>query len=138
MKPARIFQRAVPVDVTRLGQSDGTVIAIVDDLRSPLVGASLKVIDTQAALAAHDSRSIHAEPAQLANHSVGDWILIGQDSNKSGGQAQLRDRDRHVGLTASKGGHELRSLQDLFKARRRQPQHDFPKSDGRLSHVPFS
>ncbi len=110
VEPARIFQGSVPADVARLGQSDGTMIAIVDDLRSPLVGAGLKIIDTQPALAAHDSGSIHAEPAQFANYSVRHGVLVRQHRNEGRWQAQLRHRDSHVGLTSSKRRHELRCL----------------------------
>ena len=66
------------------------------------------IIDAHAALAAHDSRSIHAEAAQFADDGVGDRILVGQHRDEGGGQSQLRQRDGDVGLAAAESRDELR------------------------------
>ena len=87
MEPARIFESALPVDVSGLGQGDGAVVAIVGHLRRTLVGAGLDVVNAHAPFAADDSRSIHAEAAQFADDSIGHRILVRQNRHESRGQS---------------------------------------------------
>jgi hypothetical protein len=44
-------ENPAPIDVTRFGESDGAVGAIVDHLRGPLIGAGLQIVDADTSLA---------------------------------------------------------------------------------------
>ena len=56
----------------------------------------------------------HRSGAARQWHGVGDRV-VGQDGDVGGGQAEIRQRHRDVGLAAAEGGHELRGCRKRSK-----------------------
>ena len=127
MEPLHAVERLVPVDIAGLGQRDGGIGTVVDDLARALVRAALEIVDAHAAFARDDALGIHIEAAQLRLAGVRDGV-IGQDRQERRVLAVVGKGDGHVGLAAAEGGLEHRGLEEALLSGRLQAQHDLTES----------
>ena len=117
MEPLHAVERLVPVDIAGLGQRDGGIGTVVDDLARALVRAALKIVNTHTALAGDDALGIHIEAAQLCLAGVRDGV-IGQDRQERRVLTVVGKGNGHVGLAAAEGRFEHRGLEEALLFRR--------------------
>ena len=126
MEPADALKGLIPVNVAGLGQRDGRIFAVVDDLARQLVRTGFEEVDAHAALAALDALRVHAEAAQLLHALVAQRVFR---QNRQVGRvlAVVRQRHGHIGLAAAESRFHHVTLEKALVAGRAQAKHDLAK-----------
>ena len=127
VEPLHAVERLVPVDIAGLGQRDGGIGTVVDDLARALVRAALKIVNTHTALAGDDALGIHIEAAQLRLAGVRNGI-VGQNGQERRVLTVVGKGDGNVRLAAAEGRFEHRGLEEALLSGRLQAQHDLTES----------
>src|SRR5205807_462335 len=107
----------LPVDIARLGQSDGTVIAIVNHFGGPLIRPWLDEVDAQPSRRADHVRTVCAKSAKLTEECVRYRVVWRQDGDISGWVSECSQRHRDIRLSTTEARAELWRLEKALETR---------------------
>ena len=134
MQPVKAVQQGVQIHLREVILSDGTVLAVVDDLGRPDAVAGLQIVSTQTVrgglvrLGEDHGGAVHVVGAQPA-HGAFAQAVVGHHAEEGAVHTQVCQSQRNVGLTAAVAGLKGRRHADLFVVRRGQTQHDLAAGD---------
>ncbi len=135
MQPARAGKRAFPVDVAFFRLRDGGAGPVINDHGGSLIGAALEEVDPQAASLSNDCRRVYSMPGELGDARVA-YRVRGYDGDVGRVQAEARQGHGDVRLASAEGRLEARALEEAFRTRRLETQHDFTEGDvSRHAHL---
>ena len=140
VQPVKAVEQLVQIDLRQVVLGQGAVHTVINDLAGADAVAGLQIVGTQTVAGGllfggeDHRRAVYVVAAQPA-HSAFAQRVVGHDAEEGGIHAEVRQRQRDVGLAAAVAGLEGGGHADLLIVRRGQTQHHLADGDEFLRAV---
>ena len=134
MQPVKAVEQLVQIDLRQVVLGQGAVHTVINDLAGADAVAGLQIVGAQTVAGGllfggeDHRRAVYVVAAQPA-HSAFAQRVVGHDAEEGGIHAEVRQRQRDVGLAAAVAGFKAGCHADLFVVRRGQTEHDLAAGD---------
>ena len=140
VQPVKAVEQLVQIDLRQVVLGQGAVHTVINDLAGADAVAGLQIVGAQTVAGGllfggeDHRRAVYVVAAQPA-HSAFAQRVVGHDAEEGGIHAEVRQRQRDVGLAAAVAGLKGGGHADLLIVRRGQTQHHLADGDEFLRAV---